>query len=349
MTFGSAVSLVLLVFCLLILWNIRQILLLLFMAIILAQILNLGVTWWQSYHLKRSSALFLTIFTFFVSIIGLFVGIIPALAKQFRQLFSLLPQAIERLWEYIHRFDDYLDPTLVSIFPDFKTLIAQLQPLINQIAGRGLSVFYGTLGIILSLLLILALTLMILPDPDLYCRSFIRLFPAFYRPRVRSILQQCDRDLKAWLKGIFFHILIMTVFSGLGLSLIGIPLAFSQSILAGFLTFIPNLGPVLSTILPFSIALLEDSWQPWAVLLLYISIYLLIQYFDHHPPIPILTVRSLNLLPAVTLLAQLFFASIFGFLGLFLAVPLTIIGRIWLKEALIEDILNHWVGKDKRL
>jgi predicted PurR-regulated permease PerM len=348
MTFGSAIGLVLFVFCVLILWQIRQILLLSFMAIILAQILNLSVNWWRRYHLKRSAALILTVFTFFVGLIGIFVGIIPALVKQFRQLFSLLPQAIERLWGQVHNFDNYLDPGLVSALPDFKTLIAQLQPLINQIAGRGLSVFYGTLGIILSFLLILALSLMILADPAVYLRSFIRLFPAFYRPRVRSILEQCDRDLKAWLKGIFCHMLIMTVCSCLGLSLIGIPLAFSQSILAGFLTFIPNLGPVLSTILPFSIALLEDSWQPWAVLLLYIGIYLLIQYFDHHPPIAILTVRSLNLLPAFTLLAQLFFASIFGFLGLFLAVPLTLIGRIWLKEALIEDILNHWTIRDRK-
>lgn len=346
MTFGSAIGLILFVFCLLILWQIRQILLLSFMAIILARILNLGVNWWRRYHLKRSSALVLTVFTFFISLIGIFVGIIPALVKQFRQLFSLLPQAIERLWGQVHNLDNYLDPSLVSALPDFKTLIAQLQPLINQIAGRGLSVFYGTLGIILSFLLILALSLMILADPAVYLRSFIRLFPAFYRSRVRSILEQCDRDLKAWLKGIFCHMLIMTVCSCLGLSLIGIPLAFSQSILAGFLTFIPNLGPVLSTILPFSIALLEDSWQPWAVLILYIGIYLLIQYFDHHPPLAILTVRSLNLLPAFTLLAQLFFASIFGFLGLFLAVPLALIGRIWLKEALIEDILNHWTIRD---
>ena len=348
MTFGSSLGLVLLVFCLLILWQIRQILLLLLMAILLAQILNLAVTWWQRHHLKRSHALIITLFSFFIGIIGIFVGIIPALVQQFRQLFSLLPQAIERLWGQVHSLEDYLDPSLASVLPDFKTLLAQLQPLINQIAGRGLSIFYGTFGIILSLLLIVALSLMILADPAAYHRCFLRLFPAFYRSRVRSILEHCDRDLKAWLKGIFCHMLIMTLGSCLGLSLIGIPLAFSQSILAGFLTFIPNLGPVLSTILPFSIALLEAPWQPWAVLLLYSSIYLLIQYFDHHSPLPILTVRSLKLLPAFTLLAQLFFASIFGFLGLFLAVPLALIARIWLKEALIKDILDHWRIRDKK-
>ncbi len=210
MTFGSSLGLVLLVFCLLILWQIRQILLLLLMAILLAQILNLAVTWWQRHHLKRSYALIITLFGFFIGIIGMFVGIIPALVQQFRQLFSLLPQAIERLWGQVHSLEDYLDPSLASVLPDFKTLLAQLQPLINQIAGRGLSIFYGTFGIILSLLLIVALGLMILADPAAYYRCFLRLFPAFYRSRVRSILEQCDRDLKAWLKGIFCHMLIMT-------------------------------------------------------------------------------------------------------------------------------------------
>jgi predicted PurR-regulated permease PerM len=111
MTFGRSLGLVLLVFCLLILWQIRQILLLSLMAILLAQILNLAVTWWQRHHLKRSHALIITLFGFFIGIIGIFVGIIPALVQQFRQLFSLLPQAIERLWGQVHSLEDYLDPS----------------------------------------------------------------------------------------------------------------------------------------------------------------------------------------------------------------------------------------------
>jgi predicted PurR-regulated permease PerM len=342
MTFGSSIALVILVIGLFVLWNIRQILLLSFMAIVLANVLNLFVAWLQSHHLKRSIALLLTIFSVFIALISAFCVIIPALLREFRELIAILPLSMERLWGKLQALTDRLDPAFVRAVPDLNTLISQFQPLINQIAGRGLSVFYGSLGILLSFLLILALTLMILADPAPYRQLFIRLFPAFYRPRVQSILHQCDRDLKAWLKGIVFHITIMTVLSWIGLWLIGIPLAFAQAVLAGFLTFIPNLGPVLSLILPFLISLLEDPWKPGAVLLLYISIYLLIQYFDHHPPLPILSVRSLDLFPLFTLLAQLFFATLFGFLGLFLAVPLLIVGRVWLREALIDDILDRW-------
>jgi predicted PurR-regulated permease PerM len=336
-----------LVICLLVLWNIRQILLLAFMAIVLANILNLLVVWLQGFRLQRPIALLLTISALFIGLMGIFGGIVPALTGQSRELIALVPQGVEKFWTRLYSLSESLDPSILRAFPDFNTLLSQMQPVINQIAGRGLSVFYGTLGILLGSLLILALTLMILAEPAPYLRAFIRLFPAFYRPRARSILWQCDRDLRAWLKGIVFHMTIVTFLSWFGLLAIGIPLAFSLGILAGFLTFIPNLGPVISVILPLAIALLEAPWKPWAVLVLYLGIYMLIQYFDHHPPLPILSVRSLDLFPAILLLAQIFFATLFGFLGLFLAVPLSLVGRVWLREAVIEDILDRWQGGDR--
>jgi predicted PurR-regulated permease PerM len=348
MNLGNAIGLVILVICLLVLWNIRQILLLAFMAIVLANILNLLVVWLQGFRLQRSIALLLTISALFIGLVAIFGGIVPALTGQFRELIALVPQGVEKFWTRLHTLSESLDPSILQAFPDFNTLLSQLQPVINQIAGRGLSVFYGTLGILLGSLLILALTLMILAEPAPYLQAFIRLFPAFYRPRARSILWQCDRDLRAWLKGIVFHMTIVTFLSWFGLLAIGIPLAFSLGILAGFLTFIPNLGPVISVILPLAISLLEDPWKPLAVMVLYIGIYVLIQYFDHHPPLPILSVRSLDLFPGILLLAQIFFATLFGFLGLFLAVPLSLVGRVWLREAVIEDILDRWQGCDRQ-
>jgi predicted PurR-regulated permease PerM len=347
MNLGNAIGLTLLVACLFLLWNIRQILLLAFMAIVLANILNLLVTWLQHHHFKRSFAFGVAVALLLSGVVGIFGVIVPALTGQFRQLIALVPKGVERFWSQLQTLSETLDPSILRAFPDFNTLLEQSRPLLNQIAGRGLSVFYGTLGIFLSLLLVLALTLMILADPAPYRQLLIRIFPSFYRPRVRSILRQCDRDLRAWLKGIVFHMMIVTLLSWFGLLLLGIPLAFSLGILAGFLTFIPNLGPVISVILPLAIAVLEAPWKPWAVLLLYLWIYLLVQYFDRHPPLRILSVRSLNLFPAPILLAQIFFASVFGFLGLFLAVPLSIVGRVWIREAIIEDILDRWRESDR--
>jgi hypothetical protein len=48
------------------------------------------------------------------------------------------------------------------------------------------------------------------------------------------------------------------------------------------------------------------------------------------------------LLPAITLIAQVFFATFFGFLGFLLALPLTVVGKVWINAVLIEDVLDRW-------
>ena len=56
--------------------------------------------------------------------------------------------------------------------------------------------------------------------------------------------------------------------------------------------------------------------------------------------------RQVSLLPAVTLLAQVAFAVFFGLLGLFLALPITVVAQVWLKEVLVKDILDRWQIND---
>nr|MDJ0682310.1 AI-2E family transporter [Xenococcaceae cyanobacterium MO_167.B52] len=57
---------------------------------------------------------------------------------------------------------------------------------------------------------------------------------------------------------------------------------------------------------------------------------------------PLIMARQVSLLPAFTLLAQVFFTTFFGFLGLFLALPLAVVGQIWFEEVVIRDILDNW-------
>jgi len=123
-----------------------------------------------------------------------------------------------------------------------------------------------------------------------------------------------------------------------GLLLLRIPLALAQATLAGILTFIPNIGPAVSVIPPMAIALLDSPWKAIAVLILYI----VIQQVESNLLTPLVMAQQVSLLPAITLLAQLFFVTFFGFLGLLLALPLTVVAQVWLKEVLIKDILDEW-------
>ena len=335
---GSWIGFVIFFLCLYILWQIRQLVLLLFTAVIFANALNILVKRWQKFGIKRGYAVLLSILILFTILISFFWLVVPSFAAQFEQLALLVPQGIDRLLIWLDLLSNRLDPELIPLLPDADELRRQLQPLLNQLLGGGFNLFKSSFGVLFNILLLLVLTLMLLADPEPYRRGFIRLFPAFYRRRVDEILHLCDRALQGWLIGILFNMAVIAFFSFIGLFVLGIPLALAQALLAGVLTFIPNLGPTLSVIFPMTIALIEAPWKSLAVLILYVGI----QQLESNFLTPFVMAQQVSLLPAITLLAQVFFTTFFGFLGLFLALPLTVIGQVWFKEVLIKDVLDRW-------
>lgn len=344
MNFGTWIGLVVFFISLYILWQIKQLLLLLFTAIVLATSLNILVTNFQKRGIKRNYAIFLSIFSLLAISASLIAIVVPPFVDQFQQLGALVPQAIDKISYWLDLLSERLNPQIIDFLPDTNELSRQIQPLIQQFLGGGLSVFYSSLGVIISSLFLLAITLMLLADPTPYRQGFRRLFPAFYRKRVDRILDLCGEALQGWLVGILFNMVIIAVLSFVGLSILRIPLALSQALLAGMLTFIPNVGPTLSVLLPMAIALLEAPWKSIAVLILYI----IIQQVESNILTPIVMAQQVSLLPAVTLLSQVFFATFFGFLGLFLALPLTVVGQVWFKEVIIKDVLDRWNAPNRK-
>ena len=338
MNFGTWIGLIVFFISLYVLWQIKQLLLLLFTAIVLATSLNILVKNFQKRGIKRGNAVLLSILLLITVAAGCIWIVVPPFIDQFQDLGQLVPQGIERLDGWTDLLSERLDPRIISFLPDTEELNRQLQPLVKQFLGGGLTFFYSSLGVLLSILLLFAITLMLLADPDPYRKGFKRLFPAFYRRRVEEILNLCSEGLEGWLVGILFNMVVIAVLSFICLLILGIPLALSQAMLAGVMTFIPNLGPTLSVLSPMAIALIEAPWKSVAVLILYI----IIQQIESNLLTPIVMAQQVSLLPALTLLSQLFFATFFGFFGLFLSLPLTVVGQIWFKEVIIKDVLDNW-------
>ncbi|MEN9568284.1 MAG: hypothetical protein RLZZ69_3480, partial [Cyanobacteriota bacterium] len=115
-------------------------------------------------------------------------------------------------------------------------------------------------------------------------------------------------------------------------------LALAHAVIAGLLNFIPNVGPTLSVFLPMAIALLDAPWKALAVLVLYV----IIQQIESYWLTPTIMAKQVSLLPAITLISQLVFASLFGALGLLIALPLTIVVGTWIEEILFKDFLDKW-------
>ena len=188
----------------------------------------------------------------------------------------------------------------------------------------------------LQLLLVLVLAIMILAEPLAYRRLLLQLLPSSYRGRAEEILNKSEVGLLAWLKGVSINSLFVATLCGLGLLILQIPFVFTHALIAGVFNFIPNIGPILSAVFPIAVALLNSPGKAIAVLILYIVVQNLESYWFS----PLVMKKQVNLLPAATLLAQIFFATFLGLLGLILALPLAVVIKTWAEEALIKDILN---------
>lgn len=338
MTLGQWIGFLVLIICLYVLWQIKDVLLLVFTAVVLATAINSLVQRLQKTGLKRSWAVLLAITLVVAFFVGIMWLIVPAFISQLQDLGEIWPRAIRRINSWLLGLQGSLPDQFRDYLPDVNSVVQQLQPLANALLGRSVAFFSSSLGFVLNLLLVLILTLMLLVNPQPYRQAFVRLFPSFYRRRAEQILDRCEIALKGWLVGILFNMTVIAVLSGLGLWILGIPLALSQAALAGLLTFIPNVGPALSVIPPMAIALLESPLKSVLVLVLYVGI----QQTETNLLTPYVMAQQVSLLPAITLLSQLFFATFFGFFGLFLALPLTVVGQVWLQEVLIKDVLDGW-------
>jgi predicted PurR-regulated permease PerM len=145
-------------------------------------------------------------------------------------------------------------------------------------------------------------------------------------------------SIVGWIRGTLLDMLVIAVLSYIALLLLGVRLPLINALLAGLLEFIPNLGPTLSILPPALLSLLDAPWKAIGVIIA----YLVIQQFESLILVPFVMQQAVSLMPAFTLLAVVVFANFFGFLGLFLAIPLLIVTQIWLKEVLVKDILNQW-------
>jgi predicted PurR-regulated permease PerM len=155
---------------------------------------------------------------------------------------------------------------------------------------------------------------------------------------VDGILDKCEIALGGWVIGVTINMSVIALLSLTALLILGIPLAGAQAVLAGMLTFIPNIGPTLSVIPPIAIALLESPLKSVFVLIAYI----VIQQIESNLLTPLVMAQQVSVLPALVLTCQVFFAQFFGFLGLLLSLPLTVVGQVWIKEVLVTDILDEW-------
>ena len=317
------------------------------MAIVLAVALNRLVCWLvERLKVQRPQAVALSLLLVLLGGLILAAFVVPLFFGQVEELIALLPKVGDRLQELYQEAEgmlleaDILPPGFQrDIFDDrlIEQIIGVIQDLGGQVFDRFFGVISNAVAVMLQVLLLLVLTIMFLSEPAAYRRLFVRLFPTTYRRRADEILTLCETSLLSWMRGIAINSAFVAGACAAGLLGLQIRFVFAHALLAGVFNFIPNIGPAASAIFPLSVALVDSPWKVLAVAIL----YFVVQNLESYWVSPLVMKQQVSLLPALTLLAQLFFTAFLGLLGLLLALPLAVVLKVWLSEAIIKDILDR--------
>lgn len=179
-------------------------------------------------------------------------------------------------------------------------------------------------------------------EPGLYKAMLLSVMPKDRRARMREVLNEAAEAMREWLLGQSVSMVAVFVFSLMALFLIGMPYPILLSVLAGLLTFIPTLGPLVAGV----VIILAGLSQDLHMAALGLAAYLMIQFLETNLLTPLVQQRTVSLPPAFTLGLQLLAGFLFGWLGVAFIVPLSAAGKVFITELYIKDRLGGGVSYD---
>ncbi len=251
----------------------------------------------------------------------------PQLAEQIDEFTKRLPAFLGRIDELIKEYG--WGQQLREMIEDGTALEG-----IQKGVGTLFTMTVQGLGFLITFI---AVGFFLAVRPRLYFEGFVRLMPLGWRPRTREVLGEIGSILRWFLVARAIAMFLVGVSTAIVLWLLGVPLALLLGVIAGLLTFIPYLGPIIAGIPIVLVSVLEG---------LDIAIYALVAYtaiqqiegtiFD-----PLILQRVIQLAPVVTLLAQILGAVLLGPLGIALATPLAAVVQVLIRTVYREDILGE--------
>lgn len=363
-----------------VLWNIRNILLYGFGAIILVILITMPVRVLSRFKIWRTPAIGMSLVVGVVTITLIVSLLLPTFVEQFVLLGDTVAQGVERVVEYwnsgeLQESYPFLvnlpllnapEPRFLSLdelranpftyrvsIVDFDTQAFQIDAdtirslaeqgfnAVGQLGGTVLPFISGIANTLLTFLIVLFLTMFFLAEPDKYTRGFIKLFPLWYRHRVEFILKRVDSLLRRWIVTQFIGMGITFIGTYIGLTILGIQQAVALAILTAIFSLVPNFGQLLAVLVALIVAAVQ---APNSLILIVLIIYG-VSFIQGQIIAPVLTSGAVDIPPVLFLLGQIVAAGFFGVLGIILTGPILVVLMVIIQEVYIKDMLGDITGE----
>jgi predicted PurR-regulated permease PerM len=253
----------------------------------------------------------------------------PRLAEQAQELTQAVPQAYSQLMDRLR--ETTWGEWIVEEVGGGQGIQEE-----GQIVERAADAATRVFDAIVALVIVLFVGIYLAIDPLGYASGLLRLVPRQRRQRIGEVLFATGYQLRWWLLGQLISMLVVGLMMGIGLGLIGVPLALALGVLAGLLEFIPTLGPPLAVIPAVLLAVVDEPQKALYVLIL----YAIVQTVEGYLLTPLVQQRVVHLKPVVTITTQVFFAWTIGAIGLLVAVPLIAAIQIAVQMLYVQDFLG---------
>ncbi|MEC8040831.1 MAG: AI-2E family transporter [Pseudomonadota bacterium] len=246
--------------------------------------------------------------------------VVPSLINQSAALLQVMPQAFEDLWAFlIQRFPQILDETSTlnqSLQQIGQTIESKGGELLNAVFSSALSI----INVVMLFVIVPVVAFYLLLDWDRMVAKVDDMLPRDHAPVIRQLAKQIDGTLASFIRGMGTVCLVLGTYYAVALMLVGLQFGLVVGFVAGALTFIPYIGALFGGVLAIGLALFQ-FWGDWLSIGLVAGIFVLGQVIEGNVLTPKMVGSSVGLHPVWLIFALSVFGSLFGFVGMLVAVP----------------------------
>ena len=247
--------------------------------------------------------------------------VVPTLINQFVQFFNTAPEIARELGTFLTgRFPQLLDETSTlrqSIDGVGQTIQDRGAALLNTVIASAA----GIINVIVLIVIVPVVSVYLLLDWDRMIARIDELLPRDHAPVIRSLAHDIDLTLAGFVRGMGTVCLVLGTYYAIALMAVGLNFGLVVGFIAGLITFIPYLGALIGGALAIGLALFQ-FWGDWLSIGMVAGIFMLGQVVEGNILTPKLVGSSVGLHPVWLILALTVFGSLFGFVGMLVAVPL---------------------------